>query len=127
MSDTTGPSSNPQPIDPAALANLKEIGGGDAAFVVELITMFHEDSPPRLAGIASDLAKGDGAGVAKNAHSLKGSGANFGAERFKSLAQSIELAGKAGDLTPVPALLEQLQAEFERVKDALDKAAAAGI
>lgn len=127
MSDPTGPSDLPQPIDPAALANLKEIGGGDPAFVVELITMFHEDSPPRLDSIADDLAKGDAAAVAKHAHSLKGSGANFGAERFKSLAQSIELAGKAGDLSPVPQLLEQLRTEYDRVKEALNRAAATGI
>lgn len=127
MNATGGSPGNPQPIDPASLANLKEIGGGDAAFVIELITMFGEDSPPRLEGIGAALAAGDAAEVAKNAHSLKGTGANFGAERFRSLAQAIETAGKAGDLTGVPALHEELKAEFLRVKEALDHAAAAGL
>jgi HPt (histidine-containing phosphotransfer) domain-containing protein len=127
MSSTAGSSGNPRPIDPAALANLKEIGGGDAAFVVELIVMFGEDSPPRLEGIATALAGGDAAEVAKNAHSLKGTGANFGAERFRSLAQAIETAGKAGDLTNVPPLLAELRSEFERVRAALDAAVANGI
>ena len=114
-------------IDPAALANLKAIGGGDGAFVVELIAMFREDSPPRLDGIAADLARGDATGVAKNAHSLKGSGANFGAERFRALAQSIESAGKSGDLAGVPAMLVDLRTEFDRVCKALGDAATAGI
>lgn len=127
MNATGGTSGNPQPIDPASLANLKEIGGGDASFVVELITMFGEDSPPRLEGISKGLAAGDAAEVAKNAHSLKGTGANFGAERFRSLAQAIETAGKAGDLAGVPTLLEDLRSEFARVKEALDAAVAAGL
>lgn len=126
MSDTGGSSDTSQPIDPAALANLKAIGGGDASFVEELVVMFREDSPPRLDGIAADHARGDAAGVAKNAHSLKGSGANFGAERFRALAQAIETAGKSGDISGVPALLEDLKAEFARVTKALDEAAAAG-
>ncbi|HEY5550471.1 MAG TPA: Hpt domain-containing protein [Opitutaceae bacterium] len=127
MSATGGSSGNPQPIDPASLANLKEIGGGDASFVVELIAMFGEDSPPRLEAIAAALAVADTGEVAKNAHSLKGTGANFGADKFRSLAQAIETAGKTGDLGSVPALLEELKAEFVRVKEALDAAVAAGI
>lgn len=127
MSSTGGFPGNPQPIDPASLANLKEIGGGDASFVVELVVMFGEDSPPRLKAISAALAAGDAAEVAKNAHSLKGTGANFGAEKFRSLAQSIETAGKAGDLASVPALVDELNAEFVRVKNALDAAVAAGL
>lgn len=127
MSATGGSPGTPSPIDPAALANLKEIGGGDASFVVELIAMFGEDSPPRLDAIAAALAAGSAAEVAKNAHSLKGTGANFGAERFRSLAQAIENAGKAGDLAGVPSQLEELRSEFVRVKRALDAAAAAGL
>jgi HPt (histidine-containing phosphotransfer) domain-containing protein len=127
MSATGGSADNPRPIDPAALANLKEIGGGDASFVVELITMFGEDSPPRLEGIATALVAGDAAELAKNAHSLKGTGSNFGADQFRSLAQAIETAGKEGDISGVPPLLEELKSEFVRVKQALDEAAAAGI
>ena len=85
------------------------------------------DSPSRLDGIATDLARGDGDGVAKNAHSLKGSGANFGAERFRTLAQSIEIAGRAGDLHDVAALLEELRVEFNRVNKALEEAVASGL
>lgn len=127
MSSTGGSPEETRPIDPAALANLKDIGGGDGSFVVELITMFGEDSPPRLDAIAAAIAAGDAAEVAKNAHSLKGTGANFGADRFRSLAQEIETAGKDGDIAGVPALLEDLRTEFVRVKQALDEAAAAGI
>jgi HPt (histidine-containing phosphotransfer) domain-containing protein len=127
MSETGGSPGASQPIDRAALENLKAIGGGDASFVEELIVMFREDSPPRLDGIAADLAKGDAAGVAKNAHSLKGSGSNFGAANFRALAQSIETAGKEGDISGVPALLEELKVEFARVCKALDEAVAAGL
>lgn len=126
MSSTGGSPEDTRPIDPAALANLKEIGGGDTSFVIELIAMFGEDSPPRLEAIANALAAGNATEVAKNAHSLKGTGANFGAERFRSLAQAIETAGKSGNLGGVPAQLEELTAEFLRVKEALAAAVAAG-
>jgi len=127
MSATGESAGTPPPIDPLALANLKEIGGGDPAFVEELIVMFREDSPPRLVSIDAGLASGDATGIAKDAHSLKGSAANFGAGRFRELSQAIESAGKSGDLSTVPPLLEQLKLEYTRVQEALDRAAAAGL
>lgn len=114
-------------IDPAAIANLKEIGGGDPGFVQDLIVMFREDSPPRLAEIQAALERGDSAMVAKTSHSLKGSGSNFGAARFRELSQSIETAGNSGDISQVPALLGQLKGEFERVDAALTRALAEGL
>jgi HPt (histidine-containing phosphotransfer) domain-containing protein len=108
------------PIDQAAIANLRAIGGGDAAFVSEIVQMFREDTPPNLDQLDASIARGDAERLAKVAHGLKGSAANFGAKPFRALAERIEAIAKAGDLGPAPAAVVELRAEYARIMAALE-------
>ncbi|HLP03271.1 MAG TPA: Hpt domain-containing protein [Opitutaceae bacterium] len=108
------------PIEPAAIANLRAIGGGDAGFVGEIVQMFREDTPPSLDELASCAARGDAERLAKLAHGLKGSAANFGARHFRALAERIEAIAKSGDLARAAAAVADLRAEYDRVLAALD-------
>lgn len=112
----------PSPIDPAALANLRTIGGGDDAFVAEIVQMFREDTPPHLDELDKFAASGDAVHLAKVAHGLKGSASNFGAAYFRTLTERIELIAKSGDLAAAPAAIATLRAEYARVIDALGSA-----
>ncbi len=116
MSDSTLPS----PIDPASIATLRAIGGGDATFVVEIVQMFREDTPPNLDELDASAARGDANRLAKVAHGLKGSAANFGARRFRTLAEHIEAIAKGGALSDAPAAIAALREEYQRVITALD-------
>ncbi|MFT3831094.1 MAG: Hpt domain-containing protein [Opitutaceae bacterium] len=110
----------PPPIEPAAIANLRAIGGGDAGFVAEIVQMFREDTPPNLEELAACATRRDPERLAKLAHGLKGSAANFGARHFRTLAERIEAMAKSGDLTAAPAAVAALHAEYERVIAALE-------
>ncbi|HLP10253.1 MAG TPA: Hpt domain-containing protein [Opitutaceae bacterium] len=107
-------------IEPAAIANLRAIGGGDAGFISEIVQMFREDTPPSLDELASCAARSDAERLAKLAHGLKGSAANFGARHFRVLAERIEAIAKSGDLAAAPAAVAELRAEYARVLAALE-------
>jgi HPt (histidine-containing phosphotransfer) domain-containing protein len=114
----TPPSASP--IDSRALDNLRRIGGEPASsFLHEMVQIFVEDSPPRLAEIEAASARADGTALAKAAHSLKGAGSNFGAHRFRALCEALERAGKAGEFASVATLLSSLRTEYEQVLAAL--------
>lgn len=112
----------PDPIDLAALTNLRTIGGGDPAFVAEIVQMFREDTPPRLDDLDRHAVAGDATALAKVAHSLKGSAGNFGARQFRVLIERIEAIAHTGDLAAAPAAIADLRSEYARVLDALDAA-----
>ena len=108
------------PIEQAALANLRTIGGGDAGFVAEIVQMFREDTPPHLAELDEAIAQGDALRLGKVAHGLKGSAGNFGAKHFRALTERLESIAKSGDLAAAPAAVAELRAEFARVVAALE-------
>ncbi|MBK8478869.1 MAG: Hpt domain-containing protein [Opitutaceae bacterium] len=112
----------PPPIEQASLLNLRTIGGDDDSFVAEIVQMFREDTPPQFAELSDCVAQADPVRLGKVAHSMKGSAGNFGAKHFRHLAEAIEAIAKSGNLAQAPAAIAALQAEFERVLTALDKA-----
>lgn len=85
-------------IDPEAIANLRALDpdGGDT-FLREIVTIFLEDTPQRIAELKAARASGDLARLGRAAHSIKGSASNLGAEPLRALAERLELANKLGN------------------------------
>ncbi len=110
------------PVDDDAIQALRELDRpGERSFLAEMVQIFFEDSPPRLASLRSALARGDAAEVTETAHALKGSCTNFGAQTLEALCKSLEAAGRSGVLEGADALLEELFAEYARVQAALSR------
>jgi CheY-like chemotaxis protein/HPt (histidine-containing phosphotransfer) domain-containing protein len=107
-------------LDPAALENLREMMGGDAEFLSELIDTFLEDAPQLLADMHQTVEQGDAAGLRLAAHSLKSNSADFGAMALSNLCRELEGMGKAGTLDGAAGLVRQAAAEYEQVKAALE-------
>jgi HPt (histidine-containing phosphotransfer) domain-containing protein len=107
-------------IDPQAIEDLRAMNPGDDSFLRELIQIYLEDSPARIAEIEQSLAQGDAIRLTRAAHSLKGSSSNFGASQLRALSERIEQIGRSGVLSDVPARLPELKTEFDRVKAALE-------
>ena len=83
----------PQPkpvLDPAAIEALRALNPGDDSFFRDLVQIFLDDSPQRIAEIEQALARGDTRQLTLAAHSLKGSSSNFGADRLRSLSEQLE-------------------------------------
>lgn len=75
-------------IDEQVFAELQDSAGAD--FVVELVDSFLEDAPLGLAAMRTAASAGDAVTFRRHAHSLKSSGATFGALHFADAARALE-------------------------------------
>ena len=106
-------------VDPAALEGLRELNPDDPTFLGELIGVFLEDVPLRIAELEKSLATSDASLLTRAAHTIKGSCSNFGAAGLASISQEMEKQGKVSDFAGAAALLPSLKAEFALVTEAL--------
>ena len=108
------------PIDPQSIEELRAMNPGDDSFLRELIQIYLEDSPLRIAEIELSLEQADSLRLTRAAHRLKGSSSNFGALQLRAVSEKIEHFGRDGLLGEVSAQMPELKIEFDRVKSALE-------
>ncbi len=111
----TGPE---EPLDPDVLAGLR--GLGDAELLVELVELFVDDAQSQLPALRDAFEKGDAEAIERTAHTLKGSSGNMGALRMAKMCENLQEIGRSGDLSEASEPIEQLEAEFDRVRKALE-------
>lgn len=101
-------------METAALERLDRIGGRE--FVLEMIELFLEHAPQRLAAGRSALEAGDLVSVYRAAHSLKSTAANVGARPLQDTAARAESRAAAEDQEALAPLLDEMERRFERVR-----------
>jgi HPt (histidine-containing phosphotransfer) domain-containing protein len=103
-------------VDLAVLRSYEKIQlDGEPGLIVELIDLYLEDAPRRVAVMRESLAKRNWLSVKREAHSLRGSSGNLGALQMARICDEIE-GIESGDLFPsIAALLSYLEQELERV------------
>jgi HPt (histidine-containing phosphotransfer) domain-containing protein len=106
-------------LDPAALANLLDITGGDAAFVDELVDTFLADAEAQLAALHAAVASDDSAAIQRPAHSLKTNSLNVGATVLADLTKALEQDARAGSVPDAGTRVEAVAVEFGAVREAL--------
>ncbi len=89
-------------IDMQAIDGLRELSP-DADFLRELIEIYLQDTPQRIAELQDALNKKDIPVFTRAAHTIKGSSSNFGATKLTKLAHQLEMQGKSGNLADSPA------------------------
>jgi two-component system, sensor histidine kinase and response regulator len=94
---------------------LLELMGGDQSLLEELIDVFLEDAPKRIAEVRGALAAGDPNAIYRAAHALKGSAGNFGAPEVVAHSLQIETCAKGGDMTGAQNEFASLEVELERL------------
>lgn len=110
--DATG-----EAVDWAALHSLEEVQiEGEPDVVVELLDLYAEDAPRRLAAILSAWAAGDLAALRRAAHGLRGGSASLGARQVATLCEELERASGEELLQGGKTLLTRLEREFVRVR-----------
>ena len=113
--------SEEDPLDREVLASLRGLQEeGEPNILNELIELFLEEAPPQLAALGEAIEGGDARTVERVAHTLKGSSGNMGARRMVAVCAELEKVGGSGELTRAPQLLERLEVEFERTRQALN-------
>ncbi len=106
------------PFDPQVLAELRAIGGsapGQPDMLDEIMRQFTGDLPQYTAKMRLALQNQDANALQRAAHSLKGSGGSFGAQRVAYLCAHLEEMGRNQDLSKAEAWLDRLEAEIERI------------
>ncbi len=110
-------------IDPEAINNLRELSPDDDAFIIEIIDIFLEDTPKRIAELDSSLASQDVEVFGRAAHSIKGSSANLGAMNLRGVAEKLEHHARNEGLTETGEMIAELKTCFAEAKVELDKIA----
>ena len=93
-----------------------ELMDGDADLLKEVLQIFVEDVPRKMNGLHKALDSADADAIRFEAHSIKGSSANIGADLVRELAIKIEQAGAEHQIGTALELFEQLESEQTRLK-----------
>ncbi|MBK9229792.1 MAG: response regulator [Anaerolineae bacterium] len=107
------------PLDPLVLAELRSIGGsmpGQPDILDEIMHQFTGDLPQYTAKMRQALQSQDANALQRTAHSLKGSGGSFGAQRVAYLCAHLEDMGRSQDLSNAQPWLDRLEVEIERIR-----------
>lgn len=98
---------------------MRERLGDDEELISDVIRLFLEDYPLRLAAIKSALEARDPERLRAAAHTLKGSASNLSAPGVVAAARALEAIGSSGDLGAAEAGFARLVSEAERLEVAL--------
>jgi two-component system sensor histidine kinase/response regulator len=115
-------------IDPDRLAALMELDqdGQGSRLLTRLAAAFLSGAPADLAGLRAAVERGDAAALGDVAHHLKGAAATLGSGAVVDLCEDLELLAGADALGSAGDLLGRLEAELDRVRDALAAIVAGG-
>ena len=94
---------------------------GDHELAAEIVDDYLSEVPKEIVALREALAAGDEKAGERCAHSVKGVSASVGGEIVREIALRMEKAAAAGDLERAGGLLPRLEAEFERLKDAMQR------
>jgi HPt (histidine-containing phosphotransfer) domain-containing protein len=107
-------------LDERILNDLRDLGGqDDPGLLAELIDIFLQDAPQRMAEIMNGLKAGDLKGVERAAHTLKSSSANIGALGLSSMCKRMEEIARERKSEGIQALVNESALLLKDVDSAL--------
>ena len=110
-------------LDESVLETLRALGGDDdPGLLVEVIDLYLEDAALRLRDLRAALEGADVRALERAAHTLKSASANVGAVAFSRLCFELEKSARNADLDAAPSLVARAEAQFLRVRGALEAA-----
>jgi histidine phosphotransfer protein HptB len=109
-------------VDAAVLADLEEMQEeGEPDFVAELIGLYLEDAPRKLAQMREAARAADASSLRHAAHGLKGSSSSLGAFGVAAVCAELERACREDTSGETTALLARLAREMERAHLAFER------
>jgi signal transduction histidine kinase/DNA-binding response OmpR family regulator/HPt (histidine-containing phosphotransfer) domain-containing protein len=108
------------PLDSQVLQAFREMVGQNVDCVLaEIIDCYLDDTPKLLIAIASAIVENDAPILQRATHTLKSSSITLGATIFAKICQELEIISRTGNTEAGKDKLPQLEAEYKRVKTAL--------
>lgn len=112
-------------IDPAALAEIREMAGDDLSLVPQIIDCYLQEAPTLVAAMQIAVFQHSAENLMQAAHSLKSSSRALGAIALSDICWLLEQIGRSDEFDDrgeeVTATMAQLQTEYLRVKAALQQ------
>jgi CheY-like chemotaxis protein len=113
-------------VEPEALsAFARELGGGAADVVAEIVETYLHDTPELIRQMREAVRAGDAAALDRAAHTLKSSSATVGAMTLSSRCRAIEEQARGGRVSDLGDAVRSVEGEFERVRNELESGLAA--
>jgi len=106
------------------LERLQEAYEDDRAAIANLLGLARETELRYITALHEAIAKGEIRGVARAAHSIKGSASNIGAQRVSRIAADIEDQAKLEHWERIPALTEELERSYAELSSHITQYAA---
>jgi HPt (histidine-containing phosphotransfer) domain-containing protein len=94
--------------------------GGDEELLQEVARLFLSDCSRAMNEIRTAIDTGDAKRLEREAHSLKGSVSNFGAEPVVEAARELELMGRLGNLATAVQSYQLLETKLSALKPELE-------
>lgn len=108
-------------LDKSVLASLRELQEeGEPDIVAEVGDLFLKHAPLKIAAIKKAASEGNAKALEMAAHSLKSSSSYIGAMKLSAISKELEFMGRSGALEGSVEKAAIIEAEFERVKAAIE-------
>jgi HPt (histidine-containing phosphotransfer) domain-containing protein len=104
---------------PETLLEMEE--AGDETIVLELIDSFQSDTASRFDRMHRAVARLDAATVTAEAHAMRGSARQMGAEALANLCQAVEAGAPRMNWRELEGQLEQADLRFAEVRNAMSE------
>jgi two-component system, sensor histidine kinase and response regulator len=85
-------------------------------FLIELIDIYKQDTPRRLAALRQALEQADFEALRREAHTLKSSSAQLGAMEISNMAKDMEALARAGKIDDMDARIAHLTEEYTKLE-----------
>ena len=122
----TGYSADAPTLDQAAIAALRELQVDGEPDMVELFAqVFNSDAEARLRSLRAAATGGDAQTFAREAHALKGGASSMGAAAMARICGEMQAMGDGGGMAGALSAVAALEAEWLRVRAALEVEASA--
>ncbi len=110
----------PSPLDPRVLESLRQLNHeGEPDVLTEVLGLFLADGGARLEAIAGAVSAGDGPGLLRSAHALKGAAGTIGASALAAACRELEEMGAKGEFALADEALHVMRREYARVEQVI--------
>lgn len=114
------PVPNPEHTPPIDTAVLNYLRGTMGEATAELLRLYLDSASGLVADMRRAAAQGDGKSLFQAAHTLKPGSASIGALPLSALCAEVERIGRTGALAGALEKVARVEAEYQRVKSALE-------
>lgn len=101
------------------------VGNDEEIVMIELLTAFQESAAQRLTAMQKAVEQGDRYRLELEAHTLKSSSRNVGANQLADLCYWLEKLSRSNALELAAPKLKEVESEYSRVDAALNRTIAA--